>query len=602
MVKLRPRHRFYPGCVLGLSQPSLHVVLAFAPLSPAHLEVAESCMRRCLGEDTTEPGMTGHPRGGHDVQRAERLARRIAEWTAALQRKVHIPVSRTVFCRPLATDDRTIEILVAMPCKQAAIALKTLDWVVRTLQDAARDASVPSEEAVERLLDEIRSAGEHGTNTFHIAEAAYRIGMPVRRPLGGTLMRRTLVIGTGCHARWFQSTITERTSAFGVQTAGDKSSTAKILREAGLPGAVHEFADTTHAAVAAATRLGYPVVVKPADRDQGVGVAADLRTADDVIKAFESARQHSKAILVERHCDGFTHRLTVVDGRLVKAVKRIAGGVFGDGIHDIATLIRIAETDPRRQRRRLRTGLSPLSLDAEAGELLSQAGLNPGSIPAPGTYVRLRRRDNVNAGGTNETVPLERVHPDNHALAVRTAALLRLDIAGVDLIIDDIAQSWLTRDAVICEVNAQPQMGVSGTPDVYCDLLREMLADGARIPVDMAMTIGQDVPSDEIVEHGRRKSGAQTVAHAGGLFVDGVRISRAFRNGFEAATAALLLPDTRSLLFLMSSEEVNRTGLPVDRIDRIGLIGRAGADEATRALVQRAMALAGPCSRTQEQW
>jgi cyanophycin synthetase len=492
--------------------------------------------------------------------------------------------------------------LVGLPCTNPRIALKTLTWVVGVIRHAANGSAPTTPEAVERLLDELRPAGEPGTNTFHLADAAYRIGMPVHRPLSGTSMRRTVMIGLGCRARLFESTITERTPAFGVQTAKDKASTARILRQAGLPGAIHEFASTAQEAIDAASRLGYPVVVKPADQDRGIGVAADLQTDTEVAKAFERAREHSEAVLVERHCKGFTHRLTVVGGRLLKTVRRIAGGVHGDGVHDIASLIEIAQTDGQRQRRRLRTGQASLSLDAEARDLLAQTGLRLDSVPPAGTYVRLRRRDNVSAGGSNVNVALEAVHPDNRDLAVRAAALLRLDIAGIDLIIDDIGKSWLTREALICEINAQPQMGVSGTPDVYGELLRDMLGEESRIPVDLAITFAPEASSDQAIARVHERSGAHTVAHAGGLFVEGARISRPFSGGFEAATAALILPQTLSLLIVMSSAELMRKGLPVDKVDRIGWIGEPGADASSRERMRQAMALVGPCSLSQELW
>ena len=75
-----------------------------------------------------------------------------------------------------------------------------------------------------------------------------------------------------------------------------------------------------------------------------------------------------------------------------------------------------------------------LALDAEADELLAEQGLQVDAVPEAGREVLLRRKANISAGGTHRLVDPSQVHPDNLLLAQRAAALLRLDLAGIDLI------------------------------------------------------------------------------------------------------------------------------------------------------------------------
>ena len=598
MVNLGPSARAYDGHVLGLQQGSVHLTLTIESPSPDALAAAERYFSGCLGQHVAEGAWAQSE--GDDL--AMRLAGRIADWTAALQHQVHIPVSRTFFLRPMRRAERGMTVYVALPCTHKALLLRALRWVIGAMRDVAQGRTSPGDGALDRLLEELRGGSEPGTNTFHIAQAAYRLGMPVRRPLSGAPMQRALLIGTGCRGRWLDSTMTDRTSALGVRLAGDKASTARLLREVGLPGATHEFAASAQEAIAVAERLGYPVVIKPADRDQGLGVAADLRTQGEVESAFENARRHSRAILVERHCNGATHRLSVANGQLVKVVKRLAGGVTGDGVHTIAELVSRSESDPQRRQRRTRTGQTVLSLDEEAQALLARADLGPDSIPDAGVHVRLRRRDNVNAGGTNQLIPLDQVHPDNRALALRVAELMRLDIAGIDLILEDIGRSWLAQQALICEVNAQPQMGVLGAEDLYCELLRDLFVNGGRVPVALALLSEAQPVDDTLRERVRRWSQARTLAHAGGVFLEGQRISGAFPSGYAAGAAALTLPQTESLLLVMTVDDVLRHGLPVDRVDRIGLVEAGSGSPDTRRLRDQALMLLGPCSAVLEHW
>jgi hypothetical protein len=71
-------------------------------------------------------------------------------------------------------------------------------------------------------------------------------------------------------------------------------------------------------------------------------------------------------------------------------------------------------------------------------------------------------------------------HPDNLELALKATAALRLDVAGVDLLLPDIARSYQETGGVICEVNAKPQFS-SGL--AHRDILQQLLPHQGRIPV-----------------------------------------------------------------------------------------------------------------------
>ena len=53
--------------------------------------------------------------------------------------------------------------------------------------------------------------------------------------------------------------------------------------------------------------------------------------------------------------------------------------------------------------------------------------------------------------------------------------LLDLDLAGVDLIIPDLSRSWTECGALICEINARPEIGRNTTPTIHDRMLDELL-------------------------------------------------------------------------------------------------------------------------------
>ncbi len=218
-------------------------------------------------------------------------------------------------------------------------------------------------------------------------------------------------------------------------------------------------------------------MVKPADKDGGLGVFAELSSPEDVLQAYAKAAKLSSNVLVERHVRGCDYRVVVFQGQVTFALQRLPAGVIGDGQRNVGELLlernslAIKEIPPR----------PIIVLDQEALRLLDRQGLSPVSVPFSGQQVRLRSAANYAIGGSIVVVTDE-IHPDNARLAIRAAEALRLDLAGVDLIMPDITRSWHESGAAICEVNGQPQLGRNSSAHLYGDILNALVPGNGRIP------------------------------------------------------------------------------------------------------------------------
>ncbi len=492
------------------------------------------------------------------------LLERLVFWSGAIQRQHNIPVSE-----PYWSMERE-SVLAARRCFSLALPFanvqatrSALTWVVNTVTRALSEHrdTIPESEQIQSELDRINQSLEklvsNSINYPLILAAAMRLDIPVTRLFGSLI-----ILGTGCHSRWIESTMTDRTSPVGVKIARNKQSTAALLRRMGLPGAEQKRVSSEAEAIAAADSLGYPVVVKPSDLDGGEGVNADLRNSEEVASAFREAVQVSKQLLVEKWVEGFTHRLTVFEGQLIRVTKRVAGGVVGDGEKTVSELISAWQQNEENQRRSRRLGKTLLSLDDEARTLLSREGMSEESIPANGQYVRLRRRDNINSGGTNEYLTLDDAHPENVRLAIDIARFLRLDFAGIDLIIQDIASPWSEMEALVCEVNAKPQMGISGNPKFFDEVLERMMDGKYRVPARLVISPAEGVDEESLALSLLQDPEFNGVSVRQGLFIDSGKATRAFRDGFDAAQALLMKPEIRGAICVMSPEELLRFGLP----------------------------------------
>jgi cyanophycin synthetase len=381
-----------------------------------------------------------------------------------------------------------------------------------------------------------------GPSTAALVRAAEERDIPWLR-----LNRYSLVqLGHARYGKKIQATVTSETRSIAVEIASDKEETNKILADLGLPVPRQRLAYDPEEAARAAEEIGYPVVVKPLDANHGRGVSIDLRDAEGVRTAFHHAAQHNRTVLVESFIRGFDHRLLVVAGELVAVAKRVPGHVVGDGVHTVEELVEELNRDPRRGIGHEKV-LTRLEFDHQALRLLAQKGLARESVPAAGEVVYLRSTGNLSTGGTAVDVT-DLVHPDNREMAVRAARAIGLDVAGVDFLTTDVAESYKSTGGAICEVNAAPgfRMHVApseGTPRDVAGKVMDMLfppGTPSRIPIAAITGTNGKTTTTRMVAHVAKLAGHRVgVATTDGVYIDGHRTVDGDMTGPAAARMVL---------------------------------------------------------------
>tara|TARA_R110000824_G_scaffold118960_2_gene271633 strand:+ start:266055 stop:268166 length:2112 start_codon:yes stop_codon:yes gene_type:complete len=499
----------------------------------------------------------------------------LLHWTKMLQQAADMPTFEDG--RILSTEKAPQgprQTLIALPyaSDRPRIAIQALQWIIGNashitsgITDDEHDMLVANAAS---MIEKMRPRAPGSNNTTPFLRAAHDLHIPSTN-LSGTVYQ----FGWGARARWLDSTFTDRTPRIASMLARSKVEASRLLRTVGLPAPIHMVVPNLEAAERAAETLGYPVVVKPADQDGGVGVAAGLRNVESLRSAFARARKHSRRILVEKHFEGQDYRLHVQNGRLLAATLRSAGSITGDGKHNVRELLDTLNADPRRGSQ----GSSPLKtleLDEEALELLREQDLELHSVPPKGTHIPLRRGANITRGGTPLNVN-DKVHPDNARLAVRAAATLRLDCAGVDLLIPDISVSWLKSGAAICEVNAQPRISRVVQPQLFGEILRMMLPRGGRIPIILVLgSAHADETARTIADIIRSTTPLATgigLATSRELSIDGTNIGTRPQTVFETIHLFQTGPDAEMAIVTLPNYDLINTGLPCDRYDLLVL-------------------------------
>ncbi|MCW2139347.1 cyanophycin synthetase [Actinoplanes cyaneus] len=449
-----------------------------------------------------------------------------------------------------------------------------LDAAVDLVLDihAGRAAGKPSARLAELAAFAEREAT--GPSTRAIIAAARRRGIPVERFDDLSLVR----LGWGTRRRMAWAAMTDRTSGVGIDIAGDKHVTRRLLGEAGIPVAPGGVAATADEAVGLLRELGAPVVVKPRHGRQGRNVVLGLRAPEEVERAFAEA---GGDVVVERQLDGRDYRVLVVAGEVVAAAERVAAHVIGDGKSTLQELVDQVNADPRRGVGHSRV-LTRITLD--------EARFKKTDIPSEGETVWLRDCANLSSGGTSRDVT-DQVHPDVTRLCQRVAALVGLDIAGIDLRLPEIAAPLPPTGedepvAGVIEVNAVPGLRMHLAPvrgrarDVGDAIVRAMFPGGSdgRIPTVAVTGTNGKTTVTRLTAHllgaGGRRVGVTTTD---GVYVDGRAIHLADATGPRSAQQVLGDPQVEVAVLETARGGLLRRGLGYDWSD-VGVITNITAD------------------------
>lgn len=468
----------------------------------------------------------------------------------------------------LAVTAENMTCSVPMTTRGIPAHLALLQTLLHLMQKSADRENIDEHgQEIAKLCTDLQKICSSGANVAPFVRAAFDAGIPFEE-LPGEIFQ----YGIGKRGRWMASSMTESTPSVSAWIAREKQLAALTLRRAGLPVPAHDFAVDADQAVGIAERLGYPVVVKPSDLDGGLGVMPGLESADEVREAFQKARIHSPNILVEKHVPGKDYRLTVFQGETIWAVERVPGGVTGDGQHTVQELLDELNADPGRGEGK-HSPRRKVVFDEEARLLLQRAQFELSSVPPAGRFVRLRRAANINSGGTPVAV-FDQMHPDNRELAANAAAALRLDFAGVDVLLPDIRRSWRETGGGICDINAQPNLGQTTAMHLYAPILRKIVPGDGRIPTVVVIGAAPQGQLVRALESSLLDKGLLVGCHD----IDGVRIhGRTIIDGpvtpFVAGNALTSNRNVGAMVISIREPSVLATGLPFARYDVCILAG-----------------------------
>ncbi|MCZ8361062.1 MAG: cyanophycin synthetase [Microcystis sp. LE19-388.1G] len=456
---------------------------------------------------------------------------------------------------------------------------------VRLCQSIVDTGTYPKEELAQDLADlrDLCNNAALGPSTETIVKEAQARNIPWL-----LLSARAMVqLGYGVHQKRIQATLSSFSGILAVELACDKEGTKTILKDGGIPvprGTVIQYLDELSAAIEEVG--GFPIVIKPLDGNHGRGISIDVKTQQEAEEAYDlaSAASKTRSVIVERYYKGSDHRILVINGKVAAVAERIPAHVVGDGRSTIEELIEITNQDPNRGDGHANV-LTKITIDKTALNVLEKQGYELTSILAQGEIAYLRATANLSTGGI-AVDRTDEIHPENVWIAQRVAKLIGLDIAGIDVVTEDIRKPLKEVDGVIVEVNAAPGFRMHVAPsrglprNIAAPVIDMLFPPGtpSRVPILAITGTNGKTTTSRLISHICRQTGKVVgFTTTDGVYIDDYLVEKGDNTGPYSASMILKDPTVEIAVLETARGGILRSGLAFNQCD-VGVVLNVAAD------------------------
>jgi cyanophycin synthetase len=481
------------------------------------------------------------------------------------------------FGRTRSTDVKGVyHVVFAYEIKQAGLYAATA--AIRIA-----DALVKGENYdVDKDLEELRFLKEKyslGPSTLSIVKAAEQHNIPYKRLDSESL----ITLGYGIKQKKLCATISDCTSCIGVEIAGDKNETKKILAQAHIPVPSGFLTDDVEELKELIKEIQFPLVIKPIDGNHGRGITTNITTIEQAVTAFQLASSVSPQVIIEEFIEGFDYRFLLINYKLVAIAQRTPAMIIGDGISSIQELINSVNRNDNRGEKHEKI-LTKIKADEITIAILNRKNLTLESVLPLGEKLFLKDTANISTGGTATDVT-ELAHPHNVFLAERIARMLNLNICGIDVVAKRIDVP-ITRDVGgVVEVNASPGLRMHLNPtegiarNVAEPIVNMLFPKGnGRIPIVAITGTNGKTTTTRLIAHLAKHSGHKVgYTTTDGIYIQDYMVHKGDCTGPLSSETVLFDPTIDFAVLECARGGILRSGLAFDKCD-ISVITNVTAD------------------------
>ncbi|MDF2524461.1 MAG: cphA, partial [Clostridiales bacterium] len=205
--------------------------------------------------------------------------------------------------------------------------------------------------------------------------------------------------------------------------------------------------------------------------------------------------------------------------------------------------------------------------------------LDENTIPEPGACVILRENGNISTGGTARDCT-EEIHPINALAAIKAAKAIGLDVAGIDMIAEDISVPINQGNGAVIEVNAAPGLRMHIFPtygnskNVAADILDMIYPKGtpSSIPIISISGTNGKTTTTRLIRHTFSLTGNKVgMTSTSGVYIGDECILKGDNTGPVSAKLVLSNKEVEVAVLETARGGIIKKGLGYDQAD-VGVI------------------------------
>lgn len=264
--------------------------------------------------------------------------------------------------------------------------------------------------------------------------------------------------------QYFRRKAPNTNRSIGAAICREKYACKMLLKQADLntmPGFIIYENDSDDCIKSMWQALQKPLVLKPAEGTEGIGVEIGLTEFSDSItkvRAYFKEPSYKGGLILEEMFVGNEYRILASREKVIGIMERVPAHIIGDGTHTVEELVQLENKKPIRN---IAKSIYPhILLNETSFNLLSEQGLSVLSIPEQNKSVRLQKVSNVMAGGVSID-RTDQAHISVKELALQIVrAIPGLTWAGIDFMTKDLYGPQTKESYTVIEINSAPDLGL----------------------------------------------------------------------------------------------------------------------------------------------
>ncbi len=257
--------------------------------------------------------------------------------------------------------------------------------------------------------------------------------------------------------------ITPFNSSSSIFIAKNKHKLLQLLKKSGFPVpnhiAVSKESNWRQLLPQHLESLQFPVLIKPLlDTHSAQGLVCSLKNTKQLFTSLLTSFEHYPLLQIEEFHQGLKeYRVLILKNRILDVVERIAANIVSDGKNTINDLITAHNSS-------LATIQCPILVNKECLLCLADQGFTLEDIAPAGKVIRLHYPVNRALGGISVSLG-KKINSENAKYLCQAANITGLDLVGLDVLCEDINQSFAKTKWIIIEANFGPGISIHEYPD-----------------------------------------------------------------------------------------------------------------------------------------